>query len=282
MTQPRHSFAPVMDHEIHVTEWGSRDKPALLMMHGLARTGRDFDELAAGLSQDWHVLCPDMIGRGLSSWSANGKDEYRVEYYAGVTSDLMDHFGIERAAWLGTSLGGQIGMHLASSLHADRITCLLLNDIGPEVPTAAIERVLSYAGDSPQFTSYAEAEIWLRRAYATFGPAAEGFWSRMTRSSLRRRDDGKLTLHYDPGILYQLVVAPDEMTRWDRWERIEVPCHLFRGGRSDLMPAKVAERMKQSGPKLGETVLPECGHAPTLSRPADITRVGEVLARLAW
>ena len=141
MIPPRFTLVPVMDHEIHVTEWGDPSYPALVMWHGLARTGRDFDELASALSDRYFVLCPDTIGRGLSSWASDPEAEYSVEFYAGIAADLLDHYGIQRTAWLGTSLGGMIGMRLASGPHADRLTCLILNDIGPEVPSEAVQRI---------------------------------------------------------------------------------------------------------------------------------------------
>lgn len=280
MNGPRFTFVPVMDHEIHVTEWGTPGAPALMMMHGLARTGRDFDEIAAALSDDYHVLCPDMIGRGRSSWSTDPDAEYRIEYYAGIASDLLDHFGIGRAAWLGTSMGGQIGMRMASGAHSDRLISLVINDIGPEVPETAIERILSYVGNPPGFDGYAQAETWLRSAYAPFGPATDAFWSRMARTSLRRCDSGRLTLHYDPAIIRQLTQAPEELTTWDRWDRIKTGCHVFAGARSDLLTPGILQRMLARGPTPGHTVFADCGHAPTLSRAADIARVRDVLLQL--
>lgn len=281
MTQPRFGFVPVMEHEIHVTEWGNAGAPALFMMHGLARTGRDFDDLAAALSDRYHVICPDMIGRGLSGWSTNPAVEYRNEYYAGIATDLMDHYGIDRTAWLGTSMGAQIGMRLASGGQGDRLTCLLINDIGPEVPGASIERIQSYVGNPPDFDSHAEAEIWLRAAYAPFGPASDTFWQRMARTSLRRRASGRLTLHYDPAITKQLIEIRDELTVWDRWDRITTPTHLFAGAHSDILTTEILTRMTTSGPKPSVTVLEDCGHAPTLSRSRDIALVASALSELA-
>ncbi|MWB76895.1 alpha/beta fold hydrolase [Pseudooceanicola sp. 216_PA32_1] len=279
MTAPRFSFVPVMDHEIHVTEWGDRSAPPLVMWHGLARTGRDFDELAQALSDEWFVICPDTIGRGLSSWSQNPEAEYSVEYYAGIAADLLDHYGFEQAAWLGTSMGGMIGMRLASGPHADRLSCLLINDIGPEVPDPAIRRILDYVGDLPDFAFASQAETWLRAVYAPFGPAPETFWRRMTRCSLRRRSDGRLTLHYDPRITVQFVASRDELTTWDRYARITTPTHLLRGRDSDILPAEIAALMQQRGPRPGMTEF-DCGHAPSLSRPEDIALVRSLLARL--
>jgi pimeloyl-ACP methyl ester carboxylesterase len=280
MNAPRFAFVPVMDHEIHVTEWGTPGAPALVMMHGLARTGRDFDELAAALSGDYHVLCPDMIGRGRSSWATDPEAEYSIEYYAGISSDLLDCYGIERAAWLGTSMGGQIGMHLASGSQKDRLSCLLLNDIGPEVPAVAVERILSYVGNPPRFASYGRAESWLRSAYAPFGPAPDGFWQRMARTSLRRRDDGALTLHYDPAIVRQLDGPPEAMDAWDQWDRIAAPLHVVGGARSDLLTEDILRRMTGVKAGCGVSLIDGCGHAPTLSRPEDAALVRQTLESL--
>jgi pimeloyl-ACP methyl ester carboxylesterase len=280
VTAPRFRLVPVMDHEVHVTEWGRPGAPALVMAHGLARTGRDFDELAAALSDQYHVLCPDMIGRGGSSWATEPEAEYSVEYFAGIASDLLDFFGIAQTAWLGTSLGGLIGMRLASGRDADRIGSLIVNDIGPEVPQAAIDRILTYVGDLPSFARFVEGETWLRVAYAPFGPAPDGYWRRMALTSLRRQGDGRLTLHYDPRITVQLSASANELESWDRWDRIETPCHVIRGASSDLLLPTTAERMAVSGPRPGITEIDGCGHAPTLSRESDALLVRDLLAGL--
>ncbi|MBU2980600.1 alpha/beta hydrolase [Lentibacter algarum] len=280
MNSPSFSLVPVMDHEIHVTEWGAKSAPVIVMMHGLARTGRDFDEIASALSDDYFVLCPDMIGRGRSSWASAPDGEYTLEYYAGIATDLLDHYGIESAAWLGTSMGGQIGMRLASSSQGDRLRCLLINDVGPEVPQSAVERIMSYVGNPPHFDSYRQAEFWLRSAYAPFGPASDTFWQRMTRTSLRRRSDGRLTLHYDPAIVQQLNAKAEELATWDQWARITTPTHVIGGANSDLLTPDILGQMIATGPKPDHTLIEDCGHAPSLSRPEDILQVRQILGDL--
>lgn len=280
MTMPRFSLVPVMDHELHVTEWGNPANKPLVMWHGLARTGRDFDELAAALSDEFFVLCPDTIGRGFSSWATNAEAEYSVEYYSGIAADLLDAYGIDRAGWLGTSMGGLIGMRMASGPLAARLSFLLINDIGPEVPQDAIDRIMSYAGTLPEFATVEEAESWLRQAYAPFGPASDSFWRRMARHSIRRRDTGRFTTHFDPQITIQFTASPGELTTWDRFDRITMPVHVIRGAQSDILPAAIADRMAATGPKPGITVFDDCGHAPTLSRPADIALVRDLIAQL--
>ncbi|WP_068118441.1 alpha/beta fold hydrolase [Tropicimonas marinistellae] len=280
MTSPRFLFVPVMDHEIHVTLWGDPSAPPLVMWHGLARTGRDFDELAAALSDTYFVMCPDTIGRGLSSWSENPEAEYSIEYYSGIAADLLDHFEIDTAGWIGTSLGGLIGMRMASGPLADRLSYLVINDIGPEIPQPAIDRILSYANSPPEFATMHEAEAWFRTTYRPFGPASDGFWTRMARTSVRRRDDGRFTTHYDPRITVQFLASPAELSTWDRYQRIHIPVHVIRGAESDLLPVSTAARMETTGPRPEVSVVESCGHAPTLSRDGDIRHVRTLIESL--
>ncbi|UYV38230.1 alpha/beta hydrolase [Rhodobacteraceae bacterium D3-12] len=190
MSLPRFRFVPVLGHEIHVSEWGDRRNPGLVMWHGLARTGRDFDELAAALSERYFVICPDTIGRGMSSWAREPEAEYSVRFMAELAVGLLDHYALSRVDWIGTSMGGLIGMRLASGAAAGRIGRLILNDIGPEVPQGAIDRILAYVGVLPEFDTVRAGGAWLRTTYAPFGAAPEGFWERMIATSLRRRGMG--------------------------------------------------------------------------------------------
>ena len=277
---PRHVFVPIEDHEIHVCEWGDPSKPALVMWHGLARTGRDFDELAEAFSSEWFVLCPDTIGRGLSSWGTEA--DYSVSNYAGLAVKLLDAYGIERAGWIGTSMGALIAMWIAAGEDAERLDWFVINDIGPDVPQDALDRILEYAaGDPPRIPTVAKAEAALRTVYAPFGPASDAFWQRMARTSVRRLPDGALTIHYDPAMTAMMTTHRAELSVWDRWERITCPVHLCVGATSDILPRDQAERMRQTGPKPEITWWEECGHAPTLSRPADIDIVRDIVAKLS-
>lgn len=278
---PRSRFVAIPGHEIHVMDWGPAEAPPLILSHGLARTGRDFDELAAGLAGRWRVICPDTIGRGLSSWAADAARDYAMDAYAAQALALLDALGLGRVAWLGTSMGGLIGMRIAAGAQADRLSALIVNDIGPEVPQPAIDRIVTYVGALPDFATVAEAGAWLREVYIPFGPAAEPYWQRMAETSVRRRGDGKLTLHYDPQIVDQFVLRPEDFRRWDYYERITTPFHLFRGAQSDLLTEEIAARMQGSGPRPGLTVVPGCGHAPSLVGAEAIAQVGAVLDRLS-
>lgn len=277
---PTSRFIAIPGHEVHLTEWGDAKAPALVLWHGLARTGRDFDELARGLADRWRVICPDTIGRGLSSWARDPARDYALDAYAAQALALLDALGIGRAAWLGTSMGGLIGMRIASGPQAARLRALIVNDIGPELPAPAVARIVTYAGSLPAFATVTEVEAWLRQVYTPFGPAEDGFWQRMAETSVRRRGDGRLTLHYDPRIVAQFDLRPEDFTSWDRYARIETPMHLIRGARSDLLTAEIAERMQTSGPRPGLTLFKACGHAPSLVSPAAIAGVAEVLDAL--
>ena len=281
MTGPVFELVPLGGHELHVARWGDRGKPALTMVHGLARTGRDFDDLAAALAKDYCILCPDLVGRGLSSWSSRPETDYSLAAYAQLMLDLLDHYGIDRTGWIGTSLGGLIGMWLAAGPDAHRLDALVINDIGPQIPQAAIDRIVTYVGAPPRFATVTEAEAWLRETYLPFGPAPDSFWRRMAQTSVRRLPEGDLTLHYDPAITTQFTASAQELTTWDRWQRIETPTHLLRGAHSDLLLADTARRMQQTGPKPALTTYEDCGHAPSLATPAAIADLRAILQQLS-
>ena len=160
--------------EIHYTDWGKADKGTVIAWHGLARTGRDMDELAAHLSQrGWRVICPDTVGRGLSQWSADPKNEYCLAFYARLARELMDGLQLRAVHWVGTSMGGAIGTVCAGGLVEPtlkhRILSLTLNDNAPQLAQAAIDRIKAYAGSPPSFATVTELEAFLRQVYKPFG-----------------------------------------------------------------------------------------------------------------
>lgn len=275
----RHAFVPVGPHELHVMEWGDPANPPLVMWHGLSRTGRDFDELAAAFAADRFVLCPDTIGRGLSTWTEDMAD-HSASRHAELALGMLDAYGIAKTGWIGTSMGGIIGMRIASGERADMLSWLVINDIGPEVPQAAIDRIKAYAGITPVFRTVSEIETTMRERYLAWGPASDAFWQRMAISSARRLPDGTFTTHHDPRLIAFLTTNGAELTTWDRWERIACPVHLLGGRQSDILLPEIAERMERSGPKPAVTWWDDCGHAPTLSRPADLDTVRRIVTEL--
>ena len=177
MVSPRSQYLPVAGHEIHLTAWGDPAAPALMLWHGLARTGRDFDTLARHFADRFHVLCPDTIGRGLSSWSSAPETDYTLPAYCRHAVELLDRLGIAQCRWVGTSMGGLIGMALAGTPEtASRIERLVLNDVAPRLNQAAIERILAYVAIVPEFATMAEFEGFLRTVYAPFGQLTDAEW----------------------------------------------------------------------------------------------------------
>nr|WP_314359656.1 alpha/beta fold hydrolase [uncultured Achromobacter sp.] len=264
--------------ELHYMEWGAPDAPPLIMWHGLARTGRDFDDLAEALAGDYRVICPDTIGRGLSQWSPDPAAEYCLDFYARLARSLADALSLTRMRWVGTSMGGATGMHAAATTLRDRISHLAVNDIGPELPKPAIERILAYAGNPPAFDTVTELEAWLRVAYQPYGWQSDAQWRRMAETSVRRLPDGRVTPHYDPAIVAQFRHHPDDYDRWSGYDSLRMPVLLLRGAQSDLLLPEVADAMTQRGPRATRIDFPDCGHAPALNVAPQIDAIRQFLA----
>lgn len=279
MHSPRSTYVPAAGHELHVTEWGDPARPALVMWHGLARTGRDFDEAASALSDEYFVLCPDTLGRGLSSWSRPGGADYSYKAFGDTALAMLEHYGITRLRWVGTSMGGLIGVTLAAGALKDRISHLVVNDIGPDIPAEGSGRIASYVGNPPVYDTVAELEAWLRENYAPFGANTDAFWRRMADTSMRRTDSGKVTVHYDPAIVTQFTLHKGDLDVWDKYDAVTARSLLLRGAASDVLPAAVAEEMTRRGPKPRLVTFPDCGHAPTLASETEIALLREFLAQ---
>lgn len=265
-------------HELHVSHWGDPAAPALLMWHGLARTGRDFDEAAAALADTYFVICPDTLGRGLSSWASDVSVDYSHAAYGGHAAAILDHFGVKSLRWVGTSMGGLLGVKMAAGPMRDRITHLVVNDIGPWIPPEATGRIAEYVGSLPAFDRISELEQWLRTNYAPFGTNTDAFWRRMANTSFRRRDDGRITTHYDPQIVTQFTMHKSDLDLWPQWDSLDLPVLLVRGAESDVLPAEVADEMLQRGPQPQFVERPGCGHAPTFASRQEIAMLRDFLA----
>ncbi|MGH8807099.1 MAG: alpha/beta fold hydrolase [Noviherbaspirillum sp.] len=275
---PSSHYLRLCEREIHYVEWGSKNAPPLIMWHGLARTGRDFDDLAAALSDTYRIICPDTIGRGLSQWSPDPDKEYCLAFYARLARALVDQLGFERVRWVGTSMGGAIGTVAGATTLKGRIERLVINDNGPSLASAAIERIKSYAGNPPQFDTVTELENFLRTVYKPYGWQSDAQWRRMTETSVRRMPSGKITPHYDPAMVRQFIVHPNDYDLWEKYDALDMPTLVLRGADSDLLLQETAEEMTRRGPCAQLTVIPDCGHAPALNVPAQIELVRTFLA----
>jgi pimeloyl-ACP methyl ester carboxylesterase len=266
-------YATCAGREIHYTEWGSQHARTVIAWHGLARTGRDMDELAGHLSDRFRVICPDTLGRGLSQWSPDPHKEYTLAFYAQLAADLFERAGIDEAHWVGTSMGGSIGTVCAAGLLQPqlkrRIRSLTLNDNAPQLADAAVARIRAYAGNPPAFDTIAELEAFFREVYKPFGWLSDSQWRRLTETSARRLPDGRVTPHYDPEMVRQFTDHPNDYALWPHYDAIEIPVLCLRGAESDLVLRETTEEMMHRGPGLkGLTRVAEvagCGHAPALN-----------------
>jgi pimeloyl-ACP methyl ester carboxylesterase len=261
-------------------EWQSdqRDAPCLIAMHGLTRNGRDFDAAACSLSERFHVVCPDVVGRGKSDWLPNG-GLYSYPQYLADAAGLIARVATGPVDWLGTSMGGLVGMMLAAQLLTP-IRRLIVNDVGPFVPKAALERIGSYVGLDPRFADLAGLEAYLREVLAGFGDLSDADWAHMATHSARRRPDGSYGLAYDPAIGQAFRTGPiADVDLWPLWERIACPVLILRGGQSDLLLAGTVEEMVRRKTNATLVEFPDCGHAPALMNPEQIGVIRDWLER---
>ena len=230
--------------ELHYTEWGAQHAETVIAWHGLARTGRDMDDIAAHLSQRWRVICPDTLGRGLSQWSPAPEQEYCLDFYVKLAARWWMRSASRASTgsaprWAARSAPGR------SHPLRGRIRRLVLNDNGPQLADAAIERIRSYAGSPAAFATVSELEQYFRTIYKPYGWLSDAQWRRLTETSTRRLPDGRVTPHYDPAMVMQFTHHADDYRRWDggtRWTSrccacaARLPTCCCRDRRSDAQP----------------------------------------------
>lgn len=270
--------SPAGPHTIAYTEWGEASAPLVICVHGLARNGRDFDRLAEFLaSQGRRVICPDIVGRGKSDWLSNpalyGYPQYCADMNAFVAS-----LGVTQLDWVGTSMGGLIGMMLSAQPNTF-IRRMVINDIGPFIPKAGLERIASYVGKDPRFPDLAGIEAYYRVTMASFGNLTDSDWHHIAEHSSRQMEDGTFGLAYDPAIALAFKAGPiADVDLWALWDAVKAEVLVLRGANSDILPASVATEMTQRGPKAALVEIQDCGHAPALLDPQQISIVANFLA----
>jgi len=266
-------ISPAGLHRMAYWEWaGPRaDAPVLVCVHGLSRQGRDFDTLAQDLSAVYRVICPDVVGRGESDWLANPA-LYQVPQYVADMVTLIARLGVERVDWLGTSMGGLIGMGLAS-LPNTPVAKLVLNDVGPTLRFEALQRIGSYLGQPMRFDTVAQGGDYLWTISQGFGPHTPEQWAALSAPMFRpdpEGGEGRFKLHYDPAIAAPFKAITPEMAAageaqlWAAYDRIACPTLLLRGAQSDLLSLETAQSMTERGPHARLSVIEGVGHAPML------------------
>lgn len=265
-------------HRIAYLEWGDPQNPRVLVcVHGLTRCARDFDTLAAALSEHYRVACPDVAGRGDSEWLADPM-LYQLPQYVADMVTLVARLGVESVHWVGTSMGGLIGMALAAQ-PGTPVQKLVINDAGPVISKASLERIATYVGMAPTFPDIETAEKYVRAVSATFGPHDDAEWRFLTEVVVRKNADGSLRLHYDPNLAepFRARMPEKDLELWEIWDTIRCPTLVLRGALSDLLTRENCDKMAARGPKAKVVEIPGVGHAPTLMHEDQIRIVREFL-----
>lgn len=263
-------------------EWGDPANPdVLLCVHGVTRVADDFDVLAARLCDRYRIVCPDVVGRGRSGWLADPQGYQLPQYIADMVT-LIARLDVTSVRFLGTSMGGLIGMALAA-LGQSPVRTLVLNDVGPALNFSAISRIAEYIAQEMRFATFEEGEQFVRAVSRPFGPHDEAQWHKLAHDVLRQNPDGSWRRHYDPGLalpmrgLNEAVSRQSEILMWAAYDAIRCPTLLLRGEQSDLLSADIAHAMTQRGPRATLVEFPGVGHAPTLVHDDQIAAVSAFL-----
>lgn len=262
-------------HRVAYTEWGDPANPRVLVcVHGLTRSGRDFDRVAAALSDAYRVVCPDVAGRGLSDWLGN-PNLYVVPQYVADMVTLIARLDVESVDWFGTSMGGLIGLGLAG-LPNSPIRKLLLNDIGPHIEPASLERIGDYLGKPARFATKQEGIDHAAALAESFGPLTPQEWSEINTPLLREREDGAWEFRYDPRVAVPFAATSPEMSAageaalWGSLAATPGPVLVVRGAESDLLSRETVAQMVERGRAVSSVEVAGVGHAPAFLDVAQI------------
>ena len=279
-TEPRRRSvlcaSPAGLHRMAYREWGDpRNRDVLVCVHGLTRSGQDFDELARALRAQFRIVCPDVAGRGDSDRLADPKLYVWAQYVADMVT-LIARLDVETVNWLGTSMGGFIGMALAAQAGSP-VRKLILNDAGPLLAKASLERIRTYVGAAPVFPSIEDAEKYIRTISAPFGPHSDAQWRFLTETWVRKNEDGSWRPHYDPRIAEPFPAGDEDVDVWPVYDAVRCPTLLIRGEHSDLVSRQTVAEMTRRGPRAKVVEIRGVGHAPTLLHAEQIAIVRDFL-----
>ena len=260
-------------HRLAYVEWGDpKNERVLVCVHGLTRQGRDFDPIARSLADRHRVVCPDIVGRGKSDWLAD-KSGYNYPQYWSDLASLIARLEVETVDWLGTSMGGLIGMTMAA-LAKTPIRRLVVNDVGPLIAKEGLQRIGNYVGKIPDFASLDEALGYMAGVTDELRTLDQAARRAFALHALKQRADGRWTLRYDPGIALPFQEGPlDDIDLWAVWDKIRCPTLVLRGEKSDLLRPETASEMTRRGPRAELVEVPGCGHPPPLTTTLEIGAV---------
>ena len=265
-------------HRMAYTEWGARDNPRVLIcVHGLTRNGRDFDALAEAMSGHYRVICPDVVGRGQSG-RLRDPAGYGIPQYVADMVTLIARLNVDSVHWVGTSMGGLIGMALAAQ-ECTPLRKLVLNDVGPLITVASLQRIATYVGSDPQWASFNEALAYVKLISAPFGQLSEAQWHHLTETSIVQRADGRWAFRYDPRIAepFKAAFVDKDIDLWPIYAGITCPTLVVRGAESDLLTRDTWQQMGACGPQAQLAEIPGVGHAPMFQSDEQIAIVRDFL-----
>jgi pimeloyl-ACP methyl ester carboxylesterase len=260
------------------TEWGARDNPRVLIcVHGLTRNGRDFDALAQAMSSHYRVICPDVVGRGKSG-RLRDPAGYAIPQYVADMVTLIARLNVDSVHWVGTSMGGLIGMALAVQ-EGTPIRKLVLNDVGPLISVESLQRIATYVGADPDWSSFDEALAYVKLISEPFGPLSEAQWHHLTEHSIMQRPDGRWAFRYDPRIAepFRAAFVDKDIDLWPIYGGITCPTMVVRGADSDLLTHETWLRMGECGPRAQLAEISGVGHATMFQSDDQISIVRDFL-----
>jgi len=261
-----------------VHEWGDANNPRVVVcVHGLSRNGRDFDVLADALSSDYRVLCPDVPGRGESDWFASA-DHYTIPHYIKAMNAMLTEFGVQTYDWVGTSMGGLIGM-VMSATPGSKMRRFVINDIGPVIERASLDRIASYVGKTPLFPAYKSLFDAVQPINVTFGPLTDEQKHHMVKTSVQERGDGQWEFKTDPkiGDAFRAGLKQPAADMWPLWGAVKQPILILRGVNSDLLSAATLEKMLATHPDARAITIADTGHAPMIMDAPTVNSVKQFL-----
>lgn len=265
-------------HRMAYTEWGARDDPRVLVcVHGLTRNGRDFDALAEAMSAHYRVICPDVVGRGRSAHLRDPAG-YGIPQYVADMVTLIARLNVETVHWVGSSMGGLIGMALAAQ-EGTPIHKLVLNDVGPLITIESLQRIATYVGNDPDWATFDEALAYVKVISEPFGPLSEAQWHHLTETSVVQRPDGRWAFRYDKRIAepFKAAFADKDIDLWPLYEQVTCPTLVIRGEHSDLLTRDTWLRMASCGPRAKLAEIKNVGHAPMFQSEDQIAVVRDFL-----
>jgi len=270
--------SPTGLHRMAYRQWGDPGNPRVLVcVHGLTRNGRDFDDLARALMPHYRVVCPDVVGRGRSGRLKDASG-YAIPQYVADMVTLIARLDAEEVHWVGTSMGGLIGMALAG-MPDTPINRMVLNDVGPVITGESLRRIGQYVGADPTWATFDEALAYVRQVSAPFGPLSDAQWRHLTETSVSCRADGRWGFRYDPAIgeAFRMAFAAVDIDLWPLYEAVRCPTLAVRGAESDLLRRETWQQMAERGPRAKLAEIAGVGHAPMFMDDSQIAVVRDFL-----